>query len=238
MEINNQINILKWHPSRRWSERKLTVINKIIIHQELAEGTTTEVNNYHIQPNHISSRGCPHFCYHYSIEKSGEIIQANEMMHITWHTAGENLAGIGIMLAGNFTGPGHNLGTSDPTQEQLKSLEFLINYLQDAFGFSSQEVYGHYHFGKRACPGSFVEKWIETRRLDMGHEFQNVNKSLNELQSTLKKLGYYKGRVDNIYGIQTAIAIRKFQSEHKLKVDGIPGPETWKRIIQITNKDR
>lgn len=236
MKINNKINTLKWHPKRRWSERKLTTINKIIIHQELGEGTTEEVNLYHIQPNHISPRGCPHFCYHYSIEKTGDIIQANELKHITWHTAAENLVGIGIMLVGNFAGPRHSLGTSEPAPEQIKSLDFLTGFLQDAFGFSNQEVYGHYHFGKRACPGTVVENWIEGHRKLTKTEFRDIERSLHVLQSSLKELGYYKGSIDNIYGIKTAAAILKFQAGQGLKVDGIPGPETWKKLIQITYK--
>ena len=88
MTILNKISKLEWHPLRRWATRELTAINKIIIHQELGEGDIEAVNRYHIRPNHISSRGCPHFCYHYGIEKYGEIIQANEMGQITWHTTG------------------------------------------------------------------------------------------------------------------------------------------------------
>ena len=106
MKITNRISDLEWHPKRRWSERRLSSIQKIIIHQELGEGTVEEVNAYHIGPNHISPQGCPHFCYHYGIEKSGEIVQANELSSVTWHTSGHNKESVGIMVAGNFEGPG------------------------------------------------------------------------------------------------------------------------------------
>ncbi len=164
MKITNQIKTLAWHPARRWSTRRLTRINKIIIHQELGEAGVEAVNRYHIRPNHISKKGCPHFSYHYGIEKSGEVIQANDLKHITWHTKGENDTGIGIMLVGDFAGPGHEEGVSEPTAEQLKSLEELCEYLFRAFELSYQDVYGHYHFGKPACPGFVVEKWIVKRR--------------------------------------------------------------------------
>jgi hypothetical protein len=164
MKITNQITTLPWHPYRRWMLRTLTQINKIIIHQELDDGSIEAVNLYHISPNHISPKGCPHFCYHYGIEKSGEIIQANDLRAITWHTKGQNEGGIGIMLVGNFPGPGHDTGTSEPTPEQLTALEELCDYLINAFGFSNQEVYGHCHFGKAACPGNTVQGWIEGRR--------------------------------------------------------------------------
>jgi len=164
MTINNKINHFPWHPVRRWAKWELTTINKIIIHQELGEANVEAVNRYHLKPNHISSRGCPHFCYHYDIEKTGEVIQANELNQITWHTTGQNNTGIGIMLAGNFAGQGHEMGITEPTPEQIHSLEELCDYLINAFGLSNRDVYGHYHFGKPAGPGYVVQEWIENRR--------------------------------------------------------------------------
>jgi hypothetical protein len=164
MKILNQIQTLAWHRARRWSTRELASINKIIIHQEMADGTVELVNRYHIRPNHISPLGCPHFCYHYGIEKSGEVIHANELNQVTWHTTGQNDTGIGIMLAGNFAGPGHESNTEDPAIQQLDALEELCDYLMKAFALSGKGVYGHYHFGKQACPGYIVQNWIENKR--------------------------------------------------------------------------
>jgi N-acetyl-anhydromuramyl-L-alanine amidase AmpD len=164
MNLQNKINLLKWHAERRWSVRDLTSVNRIIIHQELDEANVEAVNRYHLKPNHISKRGCPHFCYHYGIEKTGEIIQVNELYHITWHTTGQNDTGIGIMLVGDFAGPGHETGTSEPGPEQMNSLGELCDYLMKAFTLSNQDVYGHYHFGKRACPGYTLQSWIEEKR--------------------------------------------------------------------------
>ena len=46
------------------------------------------------------------------------------------------------------------------------------------------------------------------------------------IQTRLKKWGYYKGDIDGIFGSQTYQAVRYFQSKNGLKVDGIAGPET------------
>ena len=164
MKISNQIHTLSWHPLRRWKTRKLTSVNRIIIHQELGEGSVEAVNRYHIGKNHISPKGCPHFCYHYGIEKSGEIIQANDLKDITWHTTGQNAQGIGIMLVGDFPGPGHETATGSPAPVQLASLQELCDYLITAFGLSRQDIYGHYHFGKPACPGFALQEWVENIR--------------------------------------------------------------------------
>ena len=167
IEITNQIATLPWNKHLRWSPRKLTRIDRIIIHQELGDAPVAAVNNYHINPNHISPRGCPHFCYHYGIEKSGEIIQANILTDVTWHTTGQNTTGIGIMLVGNFSGPGHETSNPAPSTEQFTALTELCEYLLQAFALDWNHVYGHCDFGKKACPGYAVEEWIKERKKEV-----------------------------------------------------------------------
>lgn len=236
MEITNLIQALTWHPTRKWGKRNLTRIKKIIVHQELGEATIEEVNRYHIGPNHISQEGCPHFCYHYGIRKNGEVIQANELSSITWHCSGQNTEAIGIMLVGNFNGPGYDLGTSEPTAEQLASLKALTQHLMENFNLTRQDIYGHYHFGKPACPGFTLQTWVETIRADIsaiGKPAQ-IEKTLIEIQKRLNQLGYAAGPEDGIHGIKTLAAIRKFQADQGLTVDGVAGPVTWKKLLELT----
>jgi N-acetylmuramoyl-L-alanine amidase len=47
-----------------------------------------------------------------------------------------------------------------------------------------------------------------------------------EVQKRLKELGYYKGNVDGIIGSQTRGAVRSFQRDKGLVVDGVIGPKT------------
>lgn len=48
-----------------------------------------------------------------------------------------------------------------------------------------------------------------------------------EIQSVLKKLGYYNGDVDGIYGSLTENAVIEFQKDNNLVPDGIIGPLTY-----------
>ncbi|RMD65169.1 MAG: peptidoglycan-binding protein [Alphaproteobacteria bacterium] len=50
------------------------------------------------------------------------------------------------------------------------------------------------------------------------------------VQTALSELGYDPGPVDGILGPKTASAIRQYQREHNLLVDGRPSPELARRL--------
>ena len=49
---------------------------------------------------------------------------------------------------------------------------------------------------------------------------------VRQIQTKLKRWGYYNGNVDGIFGSQTLAAVKWFQSKNGLTVDGIAGPKT------------
>lgn len=51
------------------------------------------------------------------------------------------------------------------------------------------------------------------------------------LQFKLNKLGYNCGHADMDFGDNTEKAVKKYQQDHNLKVDGIVGNITWKNIF-------
>ena len=241
MQVKNLIKELPWHAERVWQKRALTQIDKIIIHQELGESPVENVNSYHISvgpQNHITPKGCPHICYHYAIRKNGEIVQVNELSDIVWHCKGQNLQGIGIMLEGNFSGPGYDLGTSEPSQEQINSTKELVNFLLESLNLSNSSVFGHYQFGKPACPGYVMQEWVEKKRNDLGAVLnsQKVEKSIKEVQTRLNELGYNSGKADGHLGMKTHGSILRFQADQHLITDGIIGPQTWSTLLNLTQE--
>ena len=53
------------------------------------------------------------------------------------------------------------------------------------------------------------------------------------VQEYLKALGYYRGKVDGINGKLTQEAIKGFQRDHNLLVDGIVGQNTWRALLGL-----
>jgi N-acetylmuramoyl-L-alanine amidase len=151
-----------YNEEKYWGYRPTNMIDKLIVHQELGEGDTKSVHRYQTSINsHLKiGVGAPMIAYHYTIEKDGTIYKVNKDTDITWHTKGQNMVGIGIMLVGDFTGPDH-IGQSEPTDRQLSALKYLLNKLRLKYGLEKADVYGHNDFGKKACPGDIVVGFLD-----------------------------------------------------------------------------
>ncbi len=78
-----------------------------------------------------------------------------------------------------------------------------------------------------------IRESVETfsnRNLSMGSRGNDVS----ELQTRLQELGYYSANIDGVFGYQTLYAVRKFQKDYGLKVDGVAGEKTRNALTQNT----
>ena len=57
--------------------------------------------------------------------------------------------------------------------------------------------------------------------------------AVKDLQTKLKKLGYYSGTVDSTFGSGTYAAVRAFQKKYNLTADGVAGSETLKKLDSV-----
>lgn len=56
-----------------------------------------------------------------------------------------------------------------------------------------------------------------------------------ELQARLQYIGLYKGKIDGIFGYETYWALRNFQKDYGMKVDGIAGNDTKKLLANYSD---
>lgn len=72
----------------------------------------------------------------------------------------------------------------------------------------------------------FFDRAIAQTTLYWGSSGQEVR----ELQTKLKRWGYYDGPIDGVYGGGTFTAVKEFQRKNGLAVDGVVGPQTAKAL--------
>ena len=63
---------------------------------------------------------------------------------------------------------------------------------------------------------------------------QNVLKFSSLIRETLGFDGYYFGKIDGVFGKQTQLAVKSFQKDKQLLVDGVIGSQTWDYLLEFT----
>ena len=61
-------------------------------------------------------------------------------------------------------------------------------------------------------------------------KYGSQGEEVRQIQTKLKRWGYYNGSVDGIYGSKTLSAVKAFQKKNGLTVDGIAGTKTLNAI--------
>ena len=92
-----------------------------------------------------------------------------------------------------------------------------------SFGFGYPYSYGYYpydYYGYRSYPYNYNYGSYSYNDYGYGH-----GSIVIAVQSRLARMGYYRGPIDGIMGPGTSFAIRAYERDHGLRVDGaISGP--------------
>lgn len=59
-----------------------------------------------------------------------------------------------------------------------------------------------------------------------------------ELQARLQYLGFYRGKIDGVFGWGTYWALRNFQNEFGMKVDGLAGSNVKQKLVKASKYDK
>lgn len=96
----------------------------------------------------------------------------------------------------------------------------------------NDDVIELYDLTPLGTPVNITGSGYTARPLKLGDE----GKDVREVQKMLKKLGYYKYKIDGVFGNQTEKAVKKFQAKKGLVADGIVGPDTYESLYKAYAK--
>jgi N-acetylmuramoyl-L-alanine amidase len=130
------------------------------------------------------------------------------------------LAGLGLLS-----------NTALPTQASYdESAELAVRHFQQSRGLSVDGV-----VGRETYAALESARWrLGDRVLIHSPSALLVGDDVADLQRQLMELGYHLTRVDHVFGRATEEALRSFQHECGLRVDGVCGPATLRALMQLS----
>ncbi len=233
-------NSLQRNPEgKNWKNRDVAQLKGLVLHQELGWGTVDAVARYHTGPDsHLHPGGVESISYTWAVRRDGQIVLCNDFNKTTWsqgdreREGDENSEFMAVMFEGLFKGEGVNdPSAGEPTSEQTSSAMLLWHACKDEWNWNNNNLYGHYHFGKVACPGNSLGNLIKSVRFN-GETSTFVFSTVEDRQRALKELGYFIGEIDGLWGPISKGALIRFQNDQGLETDGIWGPDTVKSVLQ------
>ena len=128
-------------------------------------------------------------------------------------------------------------------QTKLKKLGFYNAYVDGSYGDTTvaavKAFQKKYNLTADGVAGSETLKKLDTAYKNAGSNTSTDDDSLRkgatgsavkDLQTKLKKLGFYNAYVDGSYGDTTVAAVKAFQKKYNLTADGVAGSETLKKL--------
>lgn len=79
--------------------------------------------------------------------------------------------------------------------------------------------------------------FFRTTNVQATSRYGSTGSEVTQIQTKLKRWGYYSGSVDGIYGSQTLAAVKYFQRKNGLTVDGIAGTRTLQAMGIYTSSN-
>ena len=126
-------------------------------------------------------------------------------------------------------------------QTKLKKLGFYNAYVDGSYGDTTvaavKAFQKKYNLTADGVAGSETLKKLDTayKNADSDKDDGSLRKgatgsAVKDLQTKLKKLGFYNASIDGDYGDTTVAAVKAFQKKYSLTADGVAGSETLKKL--------
>lgn len=217
------------HFTQKLTPLNLNVIDGIVFHH--IDHETAEIGDIHDWHLKRGWAGCG---YNFFGDKQGRAFIGRGWREGA-HARGHNSTKIGVAFQGAFE------SNNSMTDAQVQFGIDITRHIFDILG-RKVPIYVHSDVGVTLCAGRHfrlneikagLKEPIRNERVNNvilrnGSRGDNVR----QLQRDLLQLGYSLPRfgADGHFGVETEAAVRQFQRDQKLTVDGIAGPQTLGRI--------
>lgn len=136
--------------------KKRSKTNYIVVHCS-ATRALSKIDAKAIDQIHRQDKGYLMIGYHFVIKTDGTIQEGRPLDTIGAHVKGYNDCSVGVCLIGGIDV--HGKSCNNFTEEQLRSLESLLLFLQDKY--KDAEILGHRDFKgvSKDCPCFDVKSW-------------------------------------------------------------------------------
>ncbi|NLJ41348.1 MAG: peptidoglycan-binding domain-containing protein [Clostridiales bacterium] len=203
---------------------------------------------------HINTRGWKDIGHHLALMPDGLWVTGRPFNQTPASIKDWNKGALAVEMVGNFdklgTGSANMSGYDILAGKQKESILALIKYYGQRFDYDGVKFHREGPGVTKTCPGTSLNKAVmigEAKGFNenMDNDFGNGGKGMalrrgdkgsevTRLQQDLIALGYGKimepHGADGSYGPATEAAVKTFQRDHKLEIDGIAGPETQGKI--------
>lgn len=128
--------------------------------------------------------------------------------------------------------------TGEPVRElqtALKALGYDVGAVDGQFGATTESAVKKFQ-SDRGIPADGIVgpiTWLNIDEADQSEPTLKKGSTGNPVRRLQKRLtlgGWDTGGVDGVFGSSTETAVKTFQGDNGLTVDGIVGPNTWAKV--------
>lgn len=197
-------------------------LNEIIVHctatREGQNFTVNQIRKWH------KAKNWNDIGYHYLIYIDGSVHAGRPLGKIGAHVAGHNTGTIGISYVGGVRTDGKT-PKDTRTPAQAKAIVELIQDLMSKYPTISK-ISGHNQYANKACPSFDADaeyNWITggEKKAPKTTPKAGADGRIKYLQKLLTERGFSVGEVDGLIGKNTIAAIKDFQKDRSLTVNGL-----------------
>lgn len=135
---------------------RITIHHDAIVSTDIRSGADAARRIESIRRSHVQ-RGWADIGYHYVIDPQGRVWEARTTSKQGAHVEDHNEHNLGIVLMGNFS-------VHPPTQQATVALERFVASQMSLYNVPLSRVYTHQELKSTACPGTRLQRFMNTTR--------------------------------------------------------------------------